>query len=113
MSTPIPTPQTPAPALCNGNDINYKAYSFPFGEVRALCILATCWFGRGEMNVSLVQDGARGSFKFMQNPPTATFAMNTFYAAHWTSGPDMTPPPESVTITDARGTHHVKVVKSP
>jgi hypothetical protein len=112
MSTESTPKDAQPPTLCAGAGISYKAYSLPFMDVRALCILATCWFDRAEIEVSLVPNSAPNSFKFVQQSPAFTPFLDTFYAAHWTSGIYVEKPPESITITDAYGTHEVKVVTS-
>jgi hypothetical protein len=121
MSTsPTPTPPKPpapatppAPVLCKGLEIEYKAFARSFTDdkkVGTLCLIATCSFVTSGFTIFFEEDS--GNFKLMEHPPTGVF-MNlvTYYSASWPNSgtPGQAEIPKHITITDGYGNHKVHV----
>ncbi len=102
-----------SPVLCGGYAIEYKAYARSFTPDQDLAILylvATCWFGRG--NLALFFEDAPDGFRLMvQSLPGAFPNLDTYYIATWPpkGSPGLRQLPSEVSIQDAHGTQLVKV----
>jgi hypothetical protein len=112
-ATPAVTP--PAPELCHGLKIEYKAYARPFLENTkdaVLYLIATCMYGQNGFTVYF-EESEPNKFRLMEQPPSGIVHFSdTFYVASWpppTGAPAETPVPSHVTIVDAHGEHRVHV----
>jgi hypothetical protein len=104
-----PAPVTPP--LSRGSDIEYKAFARNFGGGRAavFSLIATCYYGTPGYTI-FFQGGGGNKFELLETVPHGIVnQLVTYYLASWTGGQPLADPPSHVEITDASGTHRVKV----
>jgi hypothetical protein len=93
--------------LCRGHSIEYRALLrqlSPDRQAGILIVVASCYYGNTGVELYF-QD-----FCLMQIPPTGIVAQHdTFYAASATSPIEIANPPQSISVTDAFGTHAIAV----
>ncbi len=111
-SSPAPAPATaptPAPVLCQGNQIEYKAFARHYAagqQVATLVLLATCNFNSSGYSIAF-QPTATG-FQLMEQPPGGIVHFIVSYCStSWTSFLEQVP--SHVTVVDAAGEHKVHV----
>jgi hypothetical protein len=112
-ATPAVAP--PAPELCHGTAIEYKALTRPFLNKEksdaVLYLIATCSYGTPGFTIFFEDEGS-GNFRLMEQPPTGVvMELVSYYIATWPtkSIPAETQVPTHVTIVDAYGEHRVHV----
>jgi hypothetical protein len=112
MSSTTTSP-TPAPALSHGNAIEYRAYTrrfFPKIDAEVLFLAATCYYDSAGFSIAF--QATPSGFELIEHPPTGIVPqLVTYYSASWNSSQQEEKPPKNVTITDAFGSHVVKVKK--
>lgn len=105
-------PQPVSPPLSRGSEIEYKAFSRTFGGGRAavLSLIATCYYGTPGYTIFFQPEAGKNRFELLQTTPTGIEPqLVTYYVGSWTGGQPLADPPSHVEITDAGGTHRVKV----
>jgi hypothetical protein len=105
-------PQPVSPPLSRGSEIEYKAFSRAFGGGRAavLSLIATCYYGTPGYTIFFQPEAGKNRFELLQTAPTGIEPqLVTYYVGSWTGGQPLADPPSHVEITDAGGTHRVKV----
>lgn len=93
--------------LCHGNLIEYRAFlrrPDPSLSIGIVILIASCQFDNPDM--TLFFDG----YNLMQMPPPGIHPQyHAFYVASTTSKLELADPPNSITVTDAFGSHDVPV----
>jgi hypothetical protein len=112
MSSPGNAPQ--APTLCNGLEIEYKAFARSFFQkekAAVLYVVATCYYTHAGMTILFEEN--TGKLQLMQQPPTGIFPqLVTYYVASWpTAGApgEVVNVPAEITVVDGYGEHQVPV----
>jgi hypothetical protein len=105
---PVPVP----PPLSRGSDIEYKAFARAFGGGGAavLSLIATCYYGTPGYTIFFQGGAGLHEFELLETTPKGIEPqLVTYYVGSWTNGQPLASPPTHVEITDAGGTHRVKV----
>jgi hypothetical protein len=104
---PVPV----SPPLSRGMDIEYKAFARAFeGGGAVLSLIATCYYPTAGFSIYFNAESGLKQFELLEKPPQGIVPqLVTYYLGAWTSGQRLDDPPSHVEITDASGTHRVKV----
>ncbi|HTC47538.1 MAG TPA: hypothetical protein VK722_09475 [Candidatus Aquilonibacter sp.] len=100
------------PPLSHGSDIEYKAFARAFekGGAAVLSLIATCYYGTPGYTIFFQGGPKPHEFELLETVPHGIEPqLVTYYLGSWTSGQPLANPPGHVEITDAGGTHRVKV----
>ncbi len=100
-----------SPPLSRGSEIEYKAFARTFsgGHAAVLSLIATCYYGTPGFTI-FFQAAPGNKFELLQTIPHGIEPdLVTYYLGSWTGGQPLADPPTHVEITDAHGTHRVKV----
>jgi hypothetical protein len=104
---PVPA----SPPLSNGAGIEYKAFARTYKDGGAvLSLIATCSYPTSGYAIYFAGVSGINEFDLLETPPSGiVMELVTYYIGSWTNGQRLLQPPTHVTITDASGTHRVKV----